>query len=329
MSVGIENATAKNIAGLSDVDLRILRNRFSQQWMKHFSGNNVQMVRTLKRGRVIQGYIVLRSEMRKRDMPMTKIDLDTVAMRKGLYGINVGQLPDVVLCQKAVNLVGDFVRSPKAAHAVDVHINLDQRAILDSISGLLSKSLESIDKDKNYQVSSSLPEDTYIPIYDLALVPRSFTERCYPTESKKEIAIEPVFSKTVSPIFISKADEQIISGIVYEPDEFDVQGDKASAEEIRKAAYNFMEHSQRFGHNHNGDTITWAFAENPNCQVLESFIAPVDYEIECADGRVESVKKGSWVLVSRVKSADLWDRVKKGEITGYSMSGRAMAIDIT
>ena len=120
------------------------------------------------------------------------------------------------------------------------------------------------------------------------------------------------FEKFV-PIFdiSKKEDEHIVCGIVYEPDTEDTQGDQASEAEIRKAAYKYMEHVQKFKVMHKG-------AHKKAIRVLESYIAPVDFELNG-----NSVKKGSWVLTARVLDEDIWKQIKKGEITGFSMAGRA------
>jgi len=121
------------------------------------------------------------------------------------------------------------------------------------------------------------------------------------------------FEKFV-PIFdiSKKEDEHIVMGIVYEPNEVDSQGDFTTEEEIRKAAYQFMEEVQKFKINHKGDYVA--------AKVLESYVAPQDLMI-----RGQKVKKGSWILTARILDEDIWKRIKAGEITGYSMAGRAAA----
>ena len=101
--------------------------------------------------------------------------------------------------------------------------------------------------------------------------------------------------------------ERIVMGVVYEPDVEDAQADWANAEDIRKAAFSFMESGQAYKINH---------ADDAKINVLESYLAPVDFELE---GQV--VKAGSWVLGSRIKDDEVWGKIEKGEITGYSMAG--------
>ena len=117
------------------------------------------------------------------------------------------------------------------------------------------------------------------------------------------------FEKSI-PIFISKADEQIVSGIVYEPDVEDAQGDSANAAEIQKAAFDFMQSVQTFKVNHKG--------RKTNIAILESYVAPTDFTV----GK-RKVKKGSWVITAKVNDKKIWEDIKAGKLTGFSMAGHA------
>jgi len=103
-------------------------------------------------------------------------------------------------------------------------------------------------------------------------------------------------------------DERIVYGIVYEPDETDTQGDTANAEWIRKACHYFMENSQAIKMNHKGGKIS--------ASVLENYITLWKGSI---GGR--AVKAGTWLLSLRINSPKVWDKIKKGELTGFSMAG--------
>ena len=110
-------------------------------------------------------------------------------------------------------------------------------------------------------------------------------------------------------------EERYVLGIVLEPTlemgEADSQGDVYSAEEVRKAAYGFMENSQEMGIQHNqkaGDKI----------KVLESWIQREDATIEG-----QKVTKGTWLLGARITDDDLWEAVKNGDFTGWSIGGVA------
>ncbi len=116
-------------------------------------------------------------------------------------------------------------------------------------------------------------------------------------------------------------EERIVYGVVLEPDTEDSQTDVYSADEIRKTAHGFMEgyrSGNYLAHQHDGKDITGQLL------VLESFIAPVDFEVEGLDGTVEKVKKGTWLMATRILDDGLWEDIKKGLVTGYSIGGDAI-----
>jgi hypothetical protein len=101
----------------------------------------------------------------------------------------------------------------------------------------------------------------------------------------------------------------IVYGVVYEPDSVDTQGDFASAEEIERAAHDFLPNAV-MNLNHSEDL--------QDVQVVESYIAPCDFFI----GQ-NMIRKGSWVLVTKILDEDLKDAILKGEINAYSLEGTA------
>lgn len=124
---------------------------------------------------------------------------------------------------------------------------------------------------------------------------------------ERSLKLCPVIQKA------TKKEERIVYGIVYEPNVVDAQGDKATEEEIRKAAYCFMEKAQVFKVNHKGNKVS--------VRILENFIAPSDFTVA-----KQVVKKGSWILVTRVVNNKIWKAIKAGKLTGYSLSGYANAV---
>lgn len=136
------------------------------------------------------------------------------------------------------------------------------------------------------------------------------------SESQSEIEEEVVVGApnaegpVINVNIISKSDddERIVMGVVYEPNEEDTQGDYATAEEIRKAAYSFMENGQIYKVMHKDVAV--------DICVLETYLAPVEFQI--GD---ETVTKGTWLLASRIPPGEMWADIKSGEFTGYSMGG--------
>lgn len=110
---------------------------------------------------------------------------------------------------------------------------------------------------------------------------------------------------------ILKADreQQLVYGVILEPDTFDAHGDKVSPDEIQQAAHEYLVKSRIIGRQH---------SEQANAQLVESNIAPVDYNLNDAP-----VKKGSWVGVVKVLDPQLWAEIKEGKVTGFSIGGMA------
>ncbi len=120
------------------------------------------------------------------------------------------------------------------------------------------------------------------------------------------------FTKTVTLIKgADPADERYVLGIVLEPETVDAQGDIYSADEVRQAAHRFME---EFG----GIGLMHQLRVNDQVKVLESYLAPGELKI----GEV-AVKKGTWLLAVRILSDGLWEQVKGGQLTGFSIGGNA------
>jgi rubrerythrin len=129
-----------------------------------------------------------------------------------------------------------------------------------------------------------------------------------PFEKEDDDEAEKRCSKSITvPIIKSKGDQQIVYGVVSEPDTIDLQGDRLSKEEIEKACHRFMLTSQKIGKEHEGPA---------KADIIESYIAPMDFT--CGG---QTVRKGSWVMAVKIHDPDLWAAVKNGDITGFSIAG--------
>lgn len=106
-------------------------------------------------------------------------------------------------------------------------------------------------------------------------------------------------------------DEQIVYGIVLEPDTVDAQQDIYSAEEVRTAAHKYMADFQNAGLMHQ-KTI------NDKAKVIESYLAPCDFTLGG-----QKVIKGTWVMAMQILDAKLWQEAKSGGLTGFSIGGSA------
>lgn len=116
----------------------------------------------------------------------------------------------------------------------------------------------------------------------------------------------------------SSDEERYVLGIVLEPEEVDLQDDIIDAEGIRRTAHRFLS-------NFNLETeLGWMhqILGDIGVELVESYIAPIDFTI--GD---ESVKKGSWLIATRVLDDKTWADVKSGKLTGFSVAGMAMVAD--
>lgn len=145
----------------------------------------------------------------------------------------------------------------------------------------------------------------YVSYVDRGANQRTF----YLTKEYEQKKKEPDFSMQVKLICSDKEEERKVYGLVYAPDVVDAHGDYTDADTLERAAHDFMLNYQKMDVQHN-------FEEGAG-EVVESFIAPETFTING-----EEILKGSWVLVS-IASEEVWEAIKRGEITGYSLYGTA------
>lgn len=116
-------------------------------------------------------------------------------------------------------------------------------------------------------------------------------------------------------------EERYILGIVLEPTDGtdgaplqpDTQGDIYSAADVRKAAHAWMEEHGNVDLAH-----SWEPTAKDQVRVLESYIAPVDMDINGT-----KIRKGTWLLALRVLDDEIWQQIKTGGIGAYSIGGKA------
>jgi uracil-DNA glycosylase len=100
-------------------------------------------------------------------------------------------------------------------------------------------------------------------------------------------------------------EKQIVYGVVLEPDVEDAHGDIFPQAVIEDAAHNFMRDSQVLGVMH---------VDHAGAEIVESFIAPTDLIMGG-----QSVREGSWIMGMHISDGELWQAVKGGAFTGFSV----------
>ena len=116
----------------------------------------------------------------------------------------------------------------------------------------------------------------------------------------------------IARVKLTKNDPEIgvAYGIVYAPDETDTQGDRASAEEVRKAAYEFI----RYGGSECVD-VNHDMRSRDDAYICESWI------VKSGDPLFEET--GAWAVGVRLESEELRNAVKSGELAALSIYGEA------
>jgi len=127
----------------------------------------------------------------------------------------------------------------------------------------------------------------------------------------KSTDAEPSYMKQIE-IKKSDAEEGVVYGIVYAPDEVDTDGDYATADEIKKAAYSFMKNKN-----------TANVDKDHTFEVEKAFIAQ-SWIVKSGDPIFPDEAEGSWAVAIQLEDDALIKSVKDGEIAGISMAGTAM-----
>jgi hypothetical protein len=129
-----------------------------------------------------------------------------------------------------------------------------------------------------------------------------------------EDVAEGVTSKLFVPIMKADKERRTICGVVLEPDTVDAHKDTIPADVILDAAEDFLA-------NINVKTTMGVMHKDLKAplELVQSFVVPD------SDITINSVlvKKGSWVITVRVNSDDIWQQIKDGKLTGFSIGGKA------
>lgn len=95
------------------------------------------------------------------------------------------------------------------------------------------------------------------------------------------------------------------------PDLVDAHGDVTDIEEVRKACFNFNTSDAEENLFHMFKTSSYT--------VVESYVLPVEIEMEDAAGELRSLPKGTWLMTLQFHSDEVWKGVESGEFNGISI----------
>jgi len=158
---------------------------------------------------------------------------------------------------------------------------------------LMQKFIDFVSKENESESSEQEEEDDQEQDKDLEKTENSF-------ESENEV--------------IQKDDkQQIVYGIVLKNNRPDLEKDIFDQEFIEQEAHNFMLKATDFKVQHQFKT--------DDISIVESYVAPTDFTMnDC------QVKKGDWVMATKIHNDELWKEVEQGNFRGYSVGGRAVKV---
>lgn len=113
------------------------------------------------------------------------------------------------------------------------------------------------------------------------------------------------------PIVMKNASKRIAYAAVLVPGEVDSDGETVTKEKIEQAAHEWMQSYRNVDLQHTLNNVAVP---------VESYVLPTEMEVDMA-GVKTILPEGTWVLASKVLDEATWDRVEKGELTGYSVMG--------
>lgn len=306
----IEEITISKLSEATDLELKQLKYKFAKFWDRHFKHNNNEVVGCFTRDDFISKYTLLLKEMDdpQRSLQHSTCDIDRQAFKKRMQvkadGIDLSAFTEILTKKDYIILDKDFTETDEIKITIQADSFFFPKHIEEDLTKIFK---EQFDKPCIFVYQQDF-EGEGICLFHEVLCPATKLQKITIKQESKNEGKE--VKKDLELVPIEKGDEQIVYGIVYEPDTEDAQGDQANEKEIRKALYTFMESSQAFKIMHKG--------KNVKVKTLEAFLAPIDFTV----GK-RKVKKGSWVHVTRILDKKVWEDIKAGKLTGYSMAGYA------
>lgn len=103
-------------------------------------------------------------------------------------------------------------------------------------------------------------------------------------------------------------DQRLFTAVVLRPEKVDSHGDIYSADVVKQACHDYVQHCMASNVQHLFDV------EKSDMAIVESYIAPTDISFEQGDAL-----KGDWVMTAKITNDVLWEACKAGEFTGFSV----------
>lgn len=135
-------------------------------------------------------------------------------------------------------------------------------------------------------------------------------------------------------VHIAKAvtEERVVVGVALDPYQFDSQDDWCPAREVRNTAWGWLENSRVVGFMHeveaNATVLESALWPYPTPRDYHAAMANQPHRAYLSDLGTDKVHSGAWVVSVRVDDPVVWESIKAGEITGYSIGGYGIRTEV-
>ncbi len=178
----LEELNVENAKGLSDHEVKNLKERANQMykasvaWSHQIRKQTVMVREPIPKNKLMECYDILLTEADSRNMVLATQEIDRKLARKRLRGIDVGELPPMVVKDSVVCLSGEFVVSPRTADVVEVRLDADefgdQMFTQELEKRLMSDILDQVNKAVVVRRDNVGLDAPVIACYDLVLLPR-------------------------------------------------------------------------------------------------------------------------------------------------------------
>ena len=222
-----------------------------------------------------------------------KIAADEIAQHsliKAVADVPIVNMPNLLEKQSHLNKVTDVVKHLEELPSEEWD-TLDMLAWI-TISKMLTEARDTLTLSSNAEEMLDWIEDNIFPMYSSESVDKTFNVSVLKADETDE--------------------ERFVLGAVLIPDETDLQDDLITAEEIEHAAHQFMINKGDIGIQHE------EWPQNAAI-IVETYVVRQDLDIND-----QHVIKGSWMLGLKILSDEMWNAVKSGELTGFSIGGQAL-----
>ena len=154
-----------------------------------------------------------------------------------------------------------------------------------------------------------------------------------PAHNSDFVALKNAESQKQNKVKYSLTDKSEELQIAYAPamvpDELDKEGDLVPEPVVRNTAHNFIKDKRVEEADMEHETPKQSSeAINKRGTIVESWILKEDQEYELVDGTTQTYQKGVW-MVGIQYNDDVWNKIKSGEINGYSIHGSPTVVKNT